>query len=64
MKLPGRGKSAGARVIYLHLPRVEKVILLFLYTKSRQSDLSADQRFRLRLLARQIEQAYAAQNKK
>ncbi|HEU5069836.1 MAG TPA: hypothetical protein VFV96_05395 [Verrucomicrobiae bacterium] len=51
-------------MIYLHLPRVEKVILLFLYTKSRQSDLSADQRFRLRLLARQIEQAYAAQNKK
>lgn len=64
MKLPGRGKSAGARVIYLHLPHVEKLVFLFLYTKSRQSDLTADQRHRLRLLSEQIEKAYAAQNEK
>jgi hypothetical protein len=63
MKLPGRGKSGGARVIYLHLARVEKVILLFIYTKARQSDLTPDQRRRLRLLAEQIEQAYAPQHK-
>jgi len=59
LKLPGRGKSGGARVIYLHLPRAEKVIFLFVYTKARQSDLTPDQRSRLRRLAAQIEQAYA-----
>ena len=59
MKLPGRGKSGGARVIYLPLPRAETVILLFIYTKARQSDLTPDQRRRLRFLAEQIHQAYA-----
>lgn len=62
MKLPGRGKSGGARVIYLHLPRAETVVLLFIYTKGRQADLTSDQRHRLRLLAEQIERAYASQD--
>lgn len=59
MKLPGRGKSGGARVIYLHLPAVEKIVFLFIYTKASQSDLTPDQRRRLRLLAEAIETAYA-----
>jgi len=59
MKLPGRGKSGGARVIYLHLPGAEKIVFLFLYTKASQGDLSSEQRRRLRLLAQTIENAYA-----
>lgn len=62
MKLPGRGKPGGARVIYLHLPRVATVVLLFIYTKARQADPTSDQRRRLRLLAEPIESAYAHQN--
>jgi hypothetical protein len=39
MKLPGRGKSAGARVIYLWLPKSRRLVLCMLYTKSKQSDI-------------------------
>jgi mRNA-degrading endonuclease RelE of RelBE toxin-antitoxin system len=39
MKLPGRGKSAGARVIYLWLPETRRVVLFTLYTKARQADM-------------------------
>src|SRR6266852_1400584 len=47
MRLPGRGKSGGARVIYLLLPQASKVVFLFIYTKSKQEDLSQEQRRRL-----------------
>ena len=43
MKLPGRGKSAGARVVYFHLRDRAVIFLFLLYTKSGQSDLSAEQ---------------------
>lgn len=39
MKLAGRGKSAGARVIYLWLPEARRFVLFMLYTKSKQSDI-------------------------
>lgn len=48
MKLPGRGKSAGARVVYFHLRDGAVIFLFLLYTKSGQSDLSAEQRAALR----------------
>jgi len=48
MKLPGRGKSAGARVVYFHLKDRGAVFLFFLYTKSGQSDLTAEQKAALR----------------
>ena len=48
MKLPGRGKSAGARVVYFHLRDRAVIFLFLLYTKSGQSDLSAEQRAALR----------------
>lgn len=59
MKLPGRGKSASARVIYLHLPRLEKIILLFIYTKANQADLTLEQRRRLSRLVETIKAAVA-----
>jgi len=39
MKLPGRGKSSGARVIYLWLPIPRRFILFMLYTKAKQTDI-------------------------
>ncbi|MCX6972224.1 MAG: type II toxin-antitoxin system RelE/ParE family toxin [Verrucomicrobia bacterium] len=48
MKMPGRGKSSGARVVYFHLMDRAAIFLFFLYTKSRQSDLTADQKAALR----------------
>lgn len=39
MKLPGRGKSAGARVIYLWLPVARCFVLFMLFTKAKQADI-------------------------
>lgn len=39
MKLPGRGRSAGARVIYLWLPEARRFVLFMLYTKAKQTDI-------------------------
>jgi hypothetical protein len=40
VKLPGRGKSGGARAIYLHLPEIHTVVFVALYTNSEKTDLS------------------------
>ena len=58
MRLPGRGKSGGARVIYLHLPRHETIVLFYLYTKAERDDLSAEQLKRLRQAAGIIKQDF------
>ncbi len=39
MKLPGRGRSAGARVIYLWLPETRRFVLFMLYTKAKAADI-------------------------
>jgi hypothetical protein len=39
MKLAGRGKSAGARVIYLWLPETRRFVLFLLYTKAKQTNI-------------------------
>ena len=48
MRLPGRGKSAGARVIYLHLEERDTIAFFYVYTKSKTETLSAEQLKRLR----------------
>jgi len=48
MKLPGRGKSGGARVIYLHVEASDTVVLFYVYTKATADDLSPQQLTRLR----------------
>ena len=40
MRLPGRGKSGGARVIYLFLKQHDVIILFYLYTKAKSETLS------------------------
>lgn len=61
MKLPGRGKSAGARVIYLWLERASVVILFYFYTKARQSDLTPEQKKRLRTAVEMIRKQYESE---
>jgi len=41
MRLPGRGKSSGARVLYLWFPRQEAIVLYFIYTKGEMEDIPA-----------------------
>jgi hypothetical protein len=48
MKLPGRGKSGGARVIYLHLEKHTMIVFFYVYTKAKSENLSAEQLSRLR----------------
>ncbi len=58
MRLPGRGKRGGARVIYLHLPRHDTIVLFYLYTKAQSENLSPEQLRRLRDAAAIIKQEF------
>jgi hypothetical protein len=58
MRLAGRGKSGGARVIYLHLPRHDTIVLFYLYTKAQREDLSPEQLRRLRDAAATIKKEF------
>jgi len=60
MRLPGRGKSGGARVIYLHLPKQDAIVLFYLYTKTERENLSPNQLKRLRDAAAVIKQEFRA----
>jgi hypothetical protein len=59
MALAGRGKSGGARVIYLHLPENHVLYLFLLFKKSDTANLSKSQRNQLGILAEQIKSSYA-----
>lgn len=48
MRVPGRGKSGGARIIYLNLEEHVTIVLFYVYTKAKTEDLSAAQLKRLR----------------
>lgn len=58
MKLPGRGKSSGARVIYLWLPATRRFILFMLYTKATQTDIPKPVLARLRVAVEAIKEKY------
>ncbi len=58
MRLPGRGKRGGARVIYLHLPKHETIVFFYVYTKAQREDLSAEQLKRLRQAAGIIKEQF------
>ena len=42
MGLPNRGKSGGARVLYLFFPETQKILFLFVYSKGEMEKLSPD----------------------
>ena len=44
VKLSGRGKSGGGRVVYVDVLKREKMYMLLAYPKNVQSDLSMEQR--------------------
>ena len=60
MRLPGRGKSGGARVIYAIVLRATALALLDVYTKSDQADLTPQERKLIAKLIRAIESGFEA----
>ena len=58
MKLPGRGKSGGARVIYLHIEVADAIVLFYVYTKAKAEDLSPQQLAKLRTAAAIIKKEF------
>jgi mRNA-degrading endonuclease RelE of RelBE toxin-antitoxin system len=47
----GKGKRGGARVIYLHVPEVDWIFLLDIYSKDEKDGLTVDEKKLLRRLA-------------
>lgn len=43
-KMPGRGKRGGSRVIYFWAKTRDQILLLLIYTKNQQDDLSPSQK--------------------
>ena len=43
MRLPGRGKSGGARVLYLWFPRHDTIVFYLVYTKGDMENVPAAQ---------------------
>ena len=60
LALRGRGKSGGARVIYLYLRHRERIYLLYLFTKGDAANLSAEGKKAMRELAQQIRRETAS----
>jgi hypothetical protein len=46
--MAGRGKSAGARVIYYHFVPRSHIAMLLIFAKNEREDLTSDQRYALR----------------
>jgi hypothetical protein len=47
----GKGKRGGARLIYLHIPLIEHFLLIDIYGKDEQEDLSVGEKKILKQLA-------------
>jgi hypothetical protein len=58
MRLPGRGKSGGARVIYLLIENHARIYFLTLYTKSERTDLSPAEKKAVREVVEAIKAAF------
>ena len=58
LRVPGRGKSGGARVIYLYLERHDTIVFFYVYTKAKSEILTPDQLKRLRNAAAVIKQEF------
>jgi len=53
--IKGRGKRGGVRVIYYWVVKQDRILMLFIYAKTEQNDLSAEQ---LKILRQIIEEEY------
>ena len=54
MGLPNRGKSGGARVLYLYFPKIPQIFFLIAYSKGETENLSPDERKIVRHLVNQV----------
>jgi len=60
MALPGRGKSGGARVVYLYLQHRDTIYLIYVFTKGEADNLSIAGKQAVREIAQQIRNEYHA----
>jgi len=58
MSVSGRGKRGGARVIYLHLPLHDTIVLFYAYTKAQSENLSDEQLRKLRVAVEVIKKEF------
>ncbi len=56
IRLEGKGKSGGGRVIYLDIFEKEKLYFLFAYPKNVQEDLTPEQKEAIRMLINRIKE--------
>ena len=56
-ELPGRGKRAGARIVYIDFISYEKIYLLAAYPKNVKVDLTADELRILRALVKSLKES-------
>jgi hypothetical protein len=54
MAARGKGKSGGARILYLYLPIGRTIYLLYVYTKGDAENISAEGKKAIRRMAEQI----------
>jgi len=59
MKLPARGKSGSARVIYLWLPKTKRMICFMFYTKGKTATIPPSILKLLKLQVEKIKTAYS-----
>src|SRR5438093_1099812 len=62
MALAGKGRSGGARVIYLNLPQHHVIIFFYIYTKAKSENLTPDQDRRLRAAVETIKREFKHEN--
>ena len=55
IQLPNRGKSGGARVIYIDFVVFEKVYLLTAYGKGKKDDLTPNEKNELKVIVKLLE---------
>ncbi len=56
----GKGKRSGGRLIYLHVPEAKQFLLLDLYRKGEQEDLTTEERRFLKEVAQEFKAAAIA----
>lgn len=57
-KLPGKGKSGGIRVIYLHLKLKGRIYLVFVFAKDERDNLTASQKKDLKKMVEAIKKEF------
>jgi len=62
MSLPGRGKSAGARILYLWFPREGAIILYFVYTKGEMENIPTAKMKAIKHEVQRIKNSFAQGN--